>query len=86
MTMKTKPRKSAERSIPASEFKAKCLGLLDEVARKRAPVVITKRGKPVAKLVPIRQKPRDLFGYMAGSGKIIGDIISPIDGDWEALR
>jgi prevent-host-death family protein len=68
-----------ERRIPAAEFKANCLRLMDEVAKRRLPIVITKRGKPVAKLVPIDQKPIDLFGYMAGTIEIRGDIISPID-------
>jgi prevent-host-death family protein len=67
------------RHVPAAEFKANCLRLMDEVAQQRRPIVITKRGKPVAKLVPVEQEPTDLFGYMAGSAKICGDIISPID-------
>jgi len=67
------------REVPAASFKANCLRLMDEVARKRTPIIITKRGKPVAKLVPIDDKPIDLFGYMAGTIKICGDIISPID-------
>ncbi|MGC2203767.1 MAG: type II toxin-antitoxin system Phd/YefM family antitoxin [Stellaceae bacterium] len=73
-----------DRSIPAAEFKANCLRLMDEVARQRQPIIITKRGKPVAKLVPLEtQEPIDLFGYMAGSAKICGDIISPIeDAGW----
>jgi len=65
--------------IPAAQFKANCLRLMDEVAQRRTPIVITKRGKPVAKLVPIDDKPIDLFGYMAGTIKICGDIVSPID-------
>jgi prevent-host-death family protein len=73
-----------DRSIPAAEFKANCLRLMDEVARQRQPIIITKRGKPVAKLVPIEtQEPTDLFGYMAGTAKICGDIVSPIeDAGW----
>jgi prevent-host-death family protein len=67
------------RHVPAAEFKANCLRLMDEVAQQRRPIVITKRGKPVAKLVPVEQEPTDLFGYMAGSARICGDIISPID-------
>jgi prevent-host-death family protein len=67
------------RQIPAAQFKANCLRLMDEVAQRRTPVVITKRGKPIAKLVPIDDKPIDLFGYMAGTIKICGDIVSPID-------
>ncbi len=69
--------------IPAADFKARCLRLLDEVARTRRSVVITKRGKPVAKLTPVDEEPIDLFGYMAGTARICGDIISPIeDVEW----
>ena len=67
--------------VTAAEFKAKCLRLMDEVAKRRTPLVITKRGKPVAKLVPVEDEPIDPFGCMAGTVKIIGDIISPIDED-----
>jgi prevent-host-death family protein len=71
------------RYVAAAEFKAKCLRLMDEVAWRRRPIIITKRGKPVAKLVPVEQGPIDLFGYMAGTAKICGDIISPIeDAGW----
>ena len=68
-----------EKCIPAAEFKAKCLRLLDDVARERRPIVITKRGKPIAKLVPIGQEPIELFGYMAGTARICGDIVNPIE-------
>jgi prevent-host-death family protein len=65
--------------IAAANFKAQCLRLLDEVASTRRPIIVTKRGKPVAKLAPIDEEPKDLFGYMAGTAKICGDIIGPID-------
>jgi prevent-host-death family protein len=70
--------------IPAATFKANCLRLMDEVAQQRQPIIITKRGKPVAKLVPVEEQgPIDLFGYMAGTAKICGDIINPIeDAGW----
>ena len=72
-----------DKHVAATEFKANCLRLLDEVAQQRRPIVITKRGKPVAKLVPIEKEATDLFGRMAGSIKICGDIISPIeDVEW----
>jgi len=72
-----------ERSVAAADFKANCLRLMDEVARQRRPIIITKRGKPIAKLVPLEGKPLDLFGRMAGSIKICGDIVSPIeDAGW----
>ncbi len=72
------------RHIAAADFKANCLRLMDEVARERRPIIITKRGKPVAKLVPVDEPAAiDLFGYMAGTAKISGDIISPIeDAGW----
>lgn len=72
-----------DRHVAAAEFKANCLRLMDEVARQRRAIVITKRGKPVAKLVPIENQPIDLFGRMAGTIKICGDIINPIeDAGW----
>ncbi len=75
------------RIIKASEFKAKCLAVLDEVERTRQSVVITKRGKPVADLVPHKaQKKRELFGLLKGRLEIVGDIISPIEVEWEALK
>ena len=71
------------RRVAAADFKANCLRLMDEVARRRMPLIITKRGKPVAKLVPADDKPIDIFGRMAGTVKICGDIISPVeDLDW----
>lgn len=73
-----------EQRIAAGEFKAKCLKLMDQVARDRAPIVITKRGKPVAKLVPVDEVDRPIFGYMKGTIKFMGDVISPIDVEWEA--
>ena len=72
------------RHIPAGAFKAECLRLMDEVARRRVPIIITKRGKPVAKLVPIDERVPDVFGCMAGTVTIHGDIIEPIDVKWEA--
>lgn len=62
--------------INAAEFKAKCLKLLDEVASTHEPLIITKRGKPVAKLVPIDDDTLEsMFGYMRGTVTILGDII-----------
>lgn len=83
MSKRTKP---AARTIGAGEFKAKCLGLLDDVQRRREPLVITKRGKPVAKLVPVEAESRPLFGSMRGTGRILGDIVSPLDVEWEAMK
>ena len=71
--------------IGAGEFKAKCLKLLDEVANKREPLVISKHGKAVAKLVPMPLD-AELFGALAGSVHQEGDIVSPLDNEWEASR
>jgi len=74
--------------ISATEFKAKCLKLIDEVAQTHEPLVVTKRGKPVAKVVPIEpeadQEP-SYFGCMAGTIEIVGDIIEPIEQEWAAM-
>lgn len=71
------------REIAAGEFKAKCLELMDRVQREGIELVITKRGKPVAKLVPAEVRTDSPFGYMKGTGRIIGDIVSPDPEDWE---
>jgi prevent-host-death family protein len=70
--------------LPAGEFKAKCLQVIDEVQRLRMQVIITKRGKPVAKLVPLDEQPESFIGSMKGTMEIIGDIVAPIDVKWEA--
>lgn len=72
-------------TIPAGEFKAKCLKLLDEVAEKRETLVITKHGRPVAQLVPMPPE-KELFGSMRGSVVWMGDIISPLENEWEVLK
>lgn len=76
--------KKTEQHLPAGEFKAKCLQLMDAVQKQHFQIVITKRGKPVAKLVPYETTPPSLFGFMKGSATIHGDIISPIDVQWDA--
>jgi prevent-host-death family protein len=68
--------------ITAADFKANCLRLMDEVAQRRTSIVITKRGKPVAKLVPADTTPVDPFGCMAGTIQICGEIVGPIDVEW----
>jgi prevent-host-death family protein len=75
-----------EIEVPAGEFKARCLRLMDEVQKTRRPVVITKRGKPVAKLVPVEEEMPSIFGRMRGTVTILGDIISPIEQEWNAER
>ena len=73
-----------KREIGAGEFKAKCLALLDDVSERHEEIVITKRGKPVARLVPIDDTPPKIFGRLAGTGEIIGDIVGPMEETWDA--
>jgi prevent-host-death family protein len=72
------------RQVTATEFKAKCLALLDEVNEQRDTITITKRGRPVAMLQPVKRKPwKSLEGVLAGKVEIIGDIVnSHMPGDW----
>ena len=67
------------KKMAAGEFKVHCLRVMDEVQSKRQAVLITKRGKPVAKLVPVEKEKDDIFGFLKGKGKIEikGDIVSP---------
>ena len=66
-------------TIAAGKFKATCLSLIDQVQREHKEIVITRRGKPVARIVPLEpEKIPDLFGRMKGSVEILGEIISPI--------
>jgi prevent-host-death family protein len=76
--------------VEIARFKRECLKLLDEVQASRQTILITKRGKPVSKLSPIRKKRKekadDIFGFMKGKVKIVGDIVSPLPpADWGNL-
>ena len=70
------------RAMKASEFKAKCLRLMDEVAERGEEIVITKNGRPVAKLTPYRRKPKMPFGRNRENIRILGDIVSPMPAEW----
>jgi prevent-host-death family protein len=76
------------KAIPAGQFKARCLRIMDEVRSTREPVLITKKGRPVAKLVPADGQPEDIFGCLKDEIKIVGDIESPATPleDWDTLR
>lgn len=74
------------KEMKASEFKAKCLQLMDEVAATGEPVVVTKNGRPVSRLEPYRQRPTTLFGSLAGAMILTPDIVDPLDVEWEATR
>jgi prevent-host-death family protein len=71
-----------EATVPAAEFKAKCLAIFDEVERDRRSFVVTKRGKPVARVVPLAKGGSSLLGSLLYED----DPMAPVDADWEALR
>ena len=73
------------KKMTATAFKANCLKIMDEVQASREPVVITKRGKPVVKIVRAEPYPDDIFGFMSGKVEIVGDIESPIE-DWNTPK
>jgi len=78
------------KEIAISEFKAKCLGILEQVRKTRKPIRVTRFGEPVAEVVPPspRKRPQNWLGCMAGTAEIIGDIVGPVgsESDWEAGR
>ena len=78
------------RTISISEFKATCLGVLEAVRRTGEPVLVTKRGQPIAEIVPASHPPeaRRRLGEFSDTGRIVGDIVTPTAAgqDWEALR
>ncbi len=72
------------RTIKASEFKTKCLKLMDEVANSGVEIVITKNDRPVSRLVPYRDEEPSMFGRDRDKIRILDDIIEPIDVQWDA--
>jgi len=71
--------------MSASQFKSKCLALLDEVASTGIAVVVTKRGHPVAQLVPLDDEvPRSLLGSVSYQNE--SDLLAPIEEEWDADR
>lgn len=76
-------------SIAVSRFKATCLAVIEKVRKTGEPVVITKRGVPVAQLVPpppAKHRGKSCFGCLSGTAEQIGDIVEPLGEEWEALR
>jgi prevent-host-death family protein len=75
--------------IPISKFKATCLAVLEEVRRSGQPVLVTRRGEPIAEIVPPSRpaSPESWLGAARGTGRIIGDLVEPVAGseEWEAL-
>jgi len=72
-------------SLSVSEFKAKCLSVLQDVKKQKKRVIITKRGKPIAEVIPFEADPEDI--PLKDTVTFMGDIISPVaEDDWEALK
>ena len=83
MTMKrTRQKASGEAVVPAAEFKAKCLAIFDAVEHKGRSFVVTKRGRPVARVVPLPRGPSSLLGTLLYEE----DLLAPVGADWEAVR
>lgn len=76
------------KQMRASVFKARCLAVMDAVQATGEPVVVTKRGKPVVKVVPAEPKKDGILGFMAGEFEVVGDIVSPITPleDWKIFK
>ena len=65
------------KKVAAGAFKTNCLAIMDEVQAKHVTVVITKRGRPVAKLVPVNNDTDEIYNFLAGKGTVAGDVVSP---------
>ena len=80
----------AMEEISVSEFKAKCLAIVERVRKTRKPVRLTRFGKPIAEVVPLSvvKEQGNWLGRMRGTAKIVGDIVSPVTeaSEWEVLR
>ena len=76
------------RTMGAAKFKATCLAVVDEVQTRREPVLITKNGKPVAKVIPAEQETNPLAIFQTGSFRSNGDVVSPVAelSEWDALH
>ena len=84
MFMVTRQNRALPSQISAADFKATCLDLMDVVERTGASFVVTKRGRPVARLAPVRTPVRSAFGLMKGRIAIRGDIVEPLGVHWNA--
>ncbi len=73
-------RKKSMQEVAISEFKAKCLSLLEEVSKTRTPLRVTRRGKAIADVIPVSSETeeRSWIGSMSDSIEIVGDIVSPV--------
>ena len=70
-------KKTIMKTMSAGVFKAKCLAVMDEVQARRETIVITKRGKAVAKLVPAKSASDEIYHFLRGKGAVRGDVVAP---------
>ena len=76
------------KKMAAGSFKTNCLAVMDEVQAKHETVIITKHGKPVAKLVPVNTETDEIYNFLAGKGRIVGDVVAPAisSKEWGELK
>jgi len=74
------------KQMPVGTFKARCLAVMKKVQATGEPVVLTRRGEPVVKVVPVEREKNNIFGFMTGKVKIVGDIESPIPVEWKTTK
>jgi prevent-host-death family protein len=74
--------------MQASVFKTKCLTVMNEIQATGEPVIVTKRGRPVVKVIPAEPEKGDILGFMAGEFEIVGDIESPVvpPSHWKIMK
>ena len=76
------------KQMRASAFKAQCLKVMNDIQATGEPVTVTKRGKPIVKVIRVESQKDDIFGFMAGKAEIVGDIESPVVPlkDWKIFK
>lgn len=74
------------KQMAAGAFKARCLAVMKKVHTTGEPVIVTRRGEPVVKVVPVEPKKNNIFGFMTGKVEIVGDIESPIPIEWGVTK
>jgi prevent-host-death family protein len=74
------------KQMAAGAFKAQCLAVMKKIQATGEPVIVTKRGAPVVKVVPVESGKSNIFGFMKGKVKIVGDIEAPIPVEWEVTK
>ncbi len=72
--------------VSTSELKARCSAIVERVAGRRESIIVTRRGRRVARLVPLNAESQSLFGFARGAITVRGDLMASIDVDWEAQQ